>query len=126
DGSESEPLVTVVPAVPPRTPRPHRRGRAQPGRGRAEHRPGRRRLPGPRHPCVHPPRPGRGAHDPGPTARGHAARVKLVGMDRRTFLVAGAGALIVAACGGKSSKDDDGARRAPASTLSTPASPATT
>jgi sortase A len=46
-------------------------------------------------------------------------------MDRRTFLVAGAGALVVAACGGKSSVDDDpGLADAPATDA--PASTATT
>ncbi len=48
-------------------------------------------------------------------------------MDRRTFLVAGAGALVVAACGGKSSVDDDPALAAantdPLSSLATTAAP---
>ncbi len=47
-------------------------------------------------------------------------------MDRRTFLVAGAGALIVAACGGKSSSDDNPALGAPTSDTAPPASAATT
>ena len=47
-------------------------------------------------------------------------------MDRRTFLVAGAGALVVAACGGKSSIDDDPALAAPTSGAAPPTSASTT
>ncbi len=42
-----------------------------------------------------------------------AARVKMGHMDRRTFLVAGAGALVAAACGGRSGVDDDPSARGP-------------
>ena len=41
-------------------------------------------------------------------------------MDRRTFLVAGAGALVVAACGGKSSVDDDPSLADAAATTAAP------
>jgi sortase A len=46
-------------------------------------------------------------------------------MDRRTFLVAGAGALVVAACGGRSTVDDDPTLAAPASDAPTTTPPTT-